>query len=396
MKRILLLLIGLTVSSGLIAQKANEGSGNSTSASGSGAVQMENDGLRKYGTNDFHIYFDDLPSNKNVYEFNQNSILHLNNGGQIFGLGVNDDGQMEFLPNGTDSFGNPTMVIDDNNARVAIGLSNPGTTFEVASPTAGNGINISRTGAGFGSGRISIWSDRNAADEWRPGYIESGDNNDFTGRLDFFTNGTGSGAKIGSVLGMSVVDGKVGVGSSSADSPDFPLHVTSSNTISSSSSSTEGSFAIGATTSTHLNFDNNEINAWSGTAGATLYLNFWSLGKVQIGKNEADGANLDVNGFTNLGYGAPNIKMKKLTGTTHASAGGFVDIAHGLDHDKILDVSVLVNSSGSSWVGPEYTNGDSDSYKFHVYITSTNVRIYNHSGANFTLNRAVKVLLTYE
>jgi hypothetical protein len=272
-----------------------------------------------------------------------------------------------------------------NQGRIGVGIATPGTTFEVASSSADNGINISKLGTGFGSGRLSIWSDRGVANEWRPGYMESGDNGTFTGRLDFFTNGTGAANKLGSVLGMSVVNGRVGVGSSTANAPDFPLHVTSTANM---SNSTTGAFAIGSTAGSHLNFDNNEINAWFGTTGSTLYLNYYSNAKVQIG-NGTNG-NLDVNGFSNLGDGAPAIKMKKLIGTTAASAT--TTIPHGLTDSKILSVDVHVLGSTGDYYGPNSAYGSG--FNFAWKINGANIEL-NFVGSSLQ-GRAYKVLLTYE
>jgi len=57
---------------------------------------------------------------------------------------------------------------------------------------------------------------------WRPGFISSDDNGSFTGKLLFYTNGTGSGSKWGSTLGMTVQNGSVGIGTSN---PATRLHV---------------------------------------------------------------------------------------------------------------------------------------------------------------------------
>lgn len=114
------------------------------------------------------------------------------------------------------------------NGRQGIGIETPGTTLEVASQTSGSGINISGLGAGFKSGRLSFWSDRLAGNEWRPGFIQSGDNGTFTGRLDFYTNGTGIGSNLGAVRIMSVTNAGVGIG---ATTPSEKLHVKDGNML---------------------------------------------------------------------------------------------------------------------------------------------------------------------
>ena len=70
-----------------------------------------------------------------------------------------------------------------------------------------------QTTAVNGSARLELWSDpRGGANEWRPGYIESFDTGTFTGGLRFFTNGTGSGNKQGSLENFRVVNGVAGFG----------------------------------------------------------------------------------------------------------------------------------------------------------------------------------------
>lgn len=114
------------------------------------------------------------------------------------------------------------------NGRQGIGIETPGTTLEVASQTSGSGINISGLGNGFKSGRLSFWSDRLAANEWRPGFIQSANNGIFTGRLDFYTNGTGIGSNVGAVRIMSVTNAGVGVGTTT---PFQKLHVKDGNML---------------------------------------------------------------------------------------------------------------------------------------------------------------------
>lgn len=109
---------------------------------------------------------------------------------------------------------NGTTLVDgiilDNGTKVGVGTNNPSAKLEVTS-TGTSEVRISSTSA-FGPSRLSMYSDKDIPNEWRPAYIESGDNGTFTGRLDFFTNGTGSANKLGAVLAMSAVDGKVGIG----------------------------------------------------------------------------------------------------------------------------------------------------------------------------------------
>lgn len=358
----------------------------SVSAAASGAVQMENDGLRKFGTDPLRLFHG--TSTIPLFRFFSNGVFELRNqtNNQLFDIGVNDAGQIEFISNGDNIFGTTStaMTIDDDGGKF-IGM---GTLAPLSKLDVSGDISLSSPGLGFISKKLQFYSDQGTANQWRPGYVASGDNGSFTGRLDFFTNGTGAGNKLGSVLGMSLVNGRVGVGSSAADSPDFPLHVTSTASM---INSTTGSFAIGATTGTHLNFDNNEINAWSGTTGSTLYLNFWSNAKVQIG-NGSNG-NLDVNGFSNLGDGAPAIKMKKFSGTIPLLATTH-SIAHGLTKTKILGLQIFVESSAT---GNRYLPNDGavgSTVHYEIQLDNTNI-VFQNIGTNLDGEPYI-IVVTYE
>jgi hypothetical protein len=269
---------------------------------------------------------------------------------------------------GTDNFeffelsgGGQRMIIQNTTGNLGIATANPAEKLEV------NGNLRLSNAAGFGSTNVSFFSDRGTASEWRPAFVASGDNGLFTGRLDFFTNGTGFANALGSTLAMSAVNGRVGVGSATASTPDFPLHVTNGAIT---TSSTTGSFGIGLTAGQHLVFDNNELDAWNGVNGNVLYLNYWTDSKVQIGRtgtNPGDG-NLDINGFTNLGNGAPSIKMKKFTGTTDLDPTTV--IAHGLVASKIISVNASILSSPFYYApGATYSPG----FQYDLVWNGTNI-----------------------
>jgi hypothetical protein len=102
------------------------------------------------------------------------------------------------------------LRVKNTTGYVGIGTANPSTPLEVVS----NGVSELRLGSrgAFGTARFSMISDKELATEWRPSYIESADNGTYTGRMDFFTNGTGVGNKFGSVRAMSITNGNVGIG----------------------------------------------------------------------------------------------------------------------------------------------------------------------------------------
>lgn len=89
--------------------------------------------------------------------------------------------------------------------RLGLGTSNPGRKLEVISSGA-NVISIGSTSA-FGAAGVEFLSDYGLATQWRPGFIQSGDIGGFTGKLEFYTNGTGSGNLYGTVKGFEVRNG---------------------------------------------------------------------------------------------------------------------------------------------------------------------------------------------
>ncbi|MEP7142288.1 MAG: GEVED domain-containing protein [Ferruginibacter sp.] len=94
-------------------------------------------------------------------------------------------------------------------AKIGVGTTSPASNLEIAG-TGIPDVRISSTNS-FGPSRLSFMSDKGAATEWRPGYIESGNNGDYTGRLDFYTNGTGATNKSGALRAMSVSNGNLTV-----------------------------------------------------------------------------------------------------------------------------------------------------------------------------------------
>lgn len=92
-----------------------------------GAVQVENDGLRYYGSGRLNIFTP--TSSYEKYSLADNGIFTLWDltGGQGYGFGVNSLGQLEFISDGTYAYSTSAtkMIIDDDNGNVGIGVMNP-------------------------------------------------------------------------------------------------------------------------------------------------------------------------------------------------------------------------------------------------------------------------------
>jgi hypothetical protein len=106
-------------------------------------------------------------------------------------------------------------------------------------------------------------------------------------------------------------------------------------------------------------------------------------------------ATLEVDGYTMLGNTAPKIQMKKLTGTTSATQGTSISIAHGLTSSKIIAVAVLVEYASNSFIHHSYQFNTG--YEFNFFITATTISIANvAANSGNILSKPFKILITYE
>lgn len=171
-------------------------------------------------------------------------------------MGTSDANDVVFGTNTIERF-----RLKNTTGNVGIGTANPTSVLEIA----GNGtpeLKLSSRGA-FGPTRFSMISDKELPDEWRPTFIESADNGSFTGRMDFFTNGTGIANKFGSVRAMSITNEKVGIGTII---PTEKLHV-----FDNSNNNKNNIFSQVSQSSTTVDYQNIAIKGFSSGSGVTQY-----------------------------------------------------------------------------------------------------------------------------
>jgi hypothetical protein len=103
-----------------------------------------------------------------------------------------------------------------------------------------------------------------------------------------------------------------------------------------------------------------------------------------------------VGGFSSLGGDAnhPGIKIKVLTGTTASIQGATVTIAHGVDSNKILSISVLVEWQGQCYL--PNSHNIAPGYYFDFFSDTQSVYIVNNPNSSYhILSRPVKITLIY-
>ncbi|MEG4581808.1 hypothetical protein QUA71_19655 [Microcoleus sp. MON1_C5] len=103
--------------------------------------------------------------------------------------------------------------------------------------------------------------------------------------------------------------------------------------------------------------------------------------------------NLRFPGYTTLGNDVA-IRTKRLIGTTSATQGDAVAIAHGIDGTKVIACNVIVNYLTNAYIGPNYL--EAAGYEFSWFLSSTGISIKNKAGNSASiLSKPFTVLLIY-
>lgn len=130
-----------------------------------------------------------------------------------------------------------------------------------------------------------------------------------------------------------------------------------------------------------------------GTPDTRSYLSIMHRTFVEADMVLLEDGVLPIDGYTQLGLEAPAIKMKKLTGTTSYSENSSVEQLHGLDGDKILGVTGVVEYNPGYWVTPGY---DSYDRNFGIRYDDNYVKVRNLSNSYNIRNKPYKLTITYE
>ncbi len=134
------------------------------------------------------------------------------------------------------------------------------------------------------------------------------------------------------------------------------------------------------------------LNFYNAGASAGDRVTITSTGSVGIGTTTPDVA-LDVNGYTQLGSDAPKIKIKKLTGTTGATVGSVVSVAHGLTLSKIISLMGIVQT-GTYAIPPDKTLDAN--YLYDIWADGTNVNLRLGGTASAAVSKPFTITVIYE
>jgi hypothetical protein len=111
------------------------------------------------------------------------------------------------IGNGDDYTRKDGMVMLKN-GNTGFGSSSPAKKLEVIGEASALPVTlVIGNKGGFGPASLEFVSDYGLSSQWRPGFIQSNDLGGFTGRLEFYTNGSGSTNLYNSVKGFEVRNG---------------------------------------------------------------------------------------------------------------------------------------------------------------------------------------------
>lgn len=275
-------------------------------------------------------------------------------------------------------------------------------TFVGGSAGVTNTVGVSNTFVGAGSG---TWTDTGIENTFvgdESGLLNAGGSrNTAVGHFAGRNNSAGAdNTFFGSTAGQvatgdqnTMMGSQSGNFSNGGDGNTFYGYNTGLNNASGSNNTYIGNSAVGGSGIVNATAIGNSAMV---TQSNSLVLGGTGANAVQVGIGvTAPTAQLEVNGFTKLGSNAPAIKMLKLTGTSAASQGGAVTIAHGINGVKILSVDVMLEWTPGAWLHHSYTNALG--YVFNYYSTATSVVIINQTAASASItSKPMKILITYE
>ncbi len=126
----------------------------------------------------------------------------------------------------TRNAGTGETYVTNTGDKIGIGTTTPQSKVHIYSTENFPELKV-QTANGDGSPRlVFLHGVMGSATEWRPGFIQSvGNDVNYTGALEFYTNGTGSGNRFGFVRAMTMVNGNVGVGTAGSGVPLSKFHV---------------------------------------------------------------------------------------------------------------------------------------------------------------------------